>query len=698
MKNIPVLSTSYPNWSWSEARGNASAETVAKAYEAITTEGLCSDFSREVWNNVVGIVADLIDALKAAGNDIDWDDSYSSLADCQINKQYGALTANIFNAVRCNIDNIASTGWKWSYATSDPGFIGRVNFIGVATAGENADILYGWYIEELVRKLNVTIDILKDEANLKNCIGPIKSMTNAPVGIYVGYAPKLVFQDAIRSNTNPILNRPGAAPLTVRNISEFNPDVSLYGGRAGILLFDNPSKSSVAVPFPDLVPTAVLELESKSKTKIFADFGDILYAGRMRYTESALSKAAAELYVSNIYFLTSGVKDFSYTQSTLARGYAKYFNTAEISTSNIGATVTRNPARILNSDIYEKTTLHSKLDNIGVKGLRANPMGATKSKHFAEVSKAYSLVFLSHLQSGTSYPTDIVMVAPKAKRIDPVEILSFTDTLGTIVSFRPQLVESQILDGSISEGTIIQLPPELFSAESLENSTYCAEIDTSMGWLLSSETLETSLQESLLDYRLPELLDSNVFDYSEYAGDVVSLQSFGMSCKDALEMSTHASTLFLASVAPIYSENVSNSISFADIIKVLPIYILVESVSRDISSAQLVLGSIKYLFSEQMVQSHEVSSLDKVESLPLEFGDISNTISTGVINLGFVSSIESTEIGRSSTSATLTFKDVEPAEIWYDPIQTEHNLYIRSAHPQQQIGENVHLELSVTNN
>ena len=75
-----------------------------------------------------------------------------------MNYAYEDLTAARFNALRYNT---RYNSWSWAMNPSLPGYVGRDNFIGIGSVGENnADVVYGRYFLELAERLNLVIGII----------------------------------------------------------------------------------------------------------------------------------------------------------------------------------------------------------------------------------------------------------------------------------------------------------------------------------------------------------------------------------------------------------------------------------------------------------------------------------------------------------------------------------------------------------
>lgn len=167
--NIPVLPGDYPPWSWSETNGHASDAQTRAAYEAISEKGATAQFSHIVWNDLVDSIYNV---LQTAG--VAWDDTDATYADTKM-PTGGIFTATMFNSARRNIGQVFSWDWQWDYDPVGPklvpwdqpsvGYTGRLDMRGVSEVGyAGADLVYGWYIWELTRRLNLLIAMLSDTA------------------------------------------------------------------------------------------------------------------------------------------------------------------------------------------------------------------------------------------------------------------------------------------------------------------------------------------------------------------------------------------------------------------------------------------------------------------------------------------------------------------------------------------------------
>lgn len=114
---------------------------------ALFSGGPTGDFRKETWNAIVDTLAL---ALAQAGFSFD-------PAACRITQSYGPLTAEAFNRVVAAMTLPAPLRWAWENREDFPGYVGRRAF-------EKGEAVYAAYLWELVRRLNLLLDILKNQA------------------------------------------------------------------------------------------------------------------------------------------------------------------------------------------------------------------------------------------------------------------------------------------------------------------------------------------------------------------------------------------------------------------------------------------------------------------------------------------------------------------------------------------------------
>lgn len=150
---LPALDSSFALFNWS---------SWPNSYDALVPGGLTEYFEKDCWN---AIVSKLSDALETAG--ASWDADYTTVSETLMSAPYDGLSAEMFNSVRYNIHKLIPLAWAWAKLPSFRGYVGREDFKGVAGVGEKAaDDVYPEYFKELVRRLNLFIEILRETADL----------------------------------------------------------------------------------------------------------------------------------------------------------------------------------------------------------------------------------------------------------------------------------------------------------------------------------------------------------------------------------------------------------------------------------------------------------------------------------------------------------------------------------------------------
>lgn len=144
---IPAIPGDYPLYDWSDWQQSRNALAPG-----IKTK----QFQIAAWN---AIVDGLANAITAAGQE--WDTTYTTAAGAKITVSDPKLYAAKFNSVRLNIDRQMHLDWPWAVRTDSRGYVGREDFQGRQDAGKACDKVYPEYILELVRKLNLLLEIMR---------------------------------------------------------------------------------------------------------------------------------------------------------------------------------------------------------------------------------------------------------------------------------------------------------------------------------------------------------------------------------------------------------------------------------------------------------------------------------------------------------------------------------------------------------
>lgn len=253
MEKLPILRADFPEFDWKTESEIASAADKVLAYTAATTKGQCADFHRSVWNEMVVLFSE---ALEETG--LKWNEEYATYIGTCILVQYGALTAQKFNSFRLNLDTIAPTGWKWVFQRNIEGYTGRKNFFGVTERGSDADTLYGWYMVEMARKLNLTLRIMKNKADFSEFISSLQSISKTDADGIALPSAQIFVHHAAKS----LMNANGIAlPSSPMGVS--HSGIS----RTDALLYPAPSR---AISLGEITKTAEKADLIVKKSKIFS--------------------------------------------------------------------------------------------------------------------------------------------------------------------------------------------------------------------------------------------------------------------------------------------------------------------------------------------------------------------------------------------------------------------------------------------
>ena len=144
---IPAIPEDYSLYDWSDWQ---------KSRDALAPGVKTKQFQIAAWN---AIVDSLADAITAAGQT--WDSAYTTAAGAKITVSDRKLYAAKFNSVRLNIDRQMHLDWPWAVRTDSRGYVGREDFQGRQDVGKACDKVYPEYILELVRKLNLLLEIMR---------------------------------------------------------------------------------------------------------------------------------------------------------------------------------------------------------------------------------------------------------------------------------------------------------------------------------------------------------------------------------------------------------------------------------------------------------------------------------------------------------------------------------------------------------
>lgn len=282
LKDIPVLSSDHPLYDWSDYQSSR---------DALVSGTPTRHFAKEAWN---AIVDSLNDALTAAG--LAWDPVHTTAEGAKITEPNGKLTAAKFNSIRSNIDGPAPLGWAWADRENFRGYVGRENFYGRASHGRRSDSVYPEYIIELVRKLNLLIEIMRGTAMIEEVEAQQISALTFDIDIPVRPSAPIEASCNARSIHKAEVDSRPSAPMEASQLSSSLVSAEVRTGKAVevsayvripyMVRAEGRSKPSIPVtPEPQLMHSAV-------SAEAFAVDPDKLVPVSASYNAAVLAQAA----------------------------------------------------------------------------------------------------------------------------------------------------------------------------------------------------------------------------------------------------------------------------------------------------------------------------------------------------------------------------------------------------------------------
>lgn len=313
IEQLPLLPSTWAEWDWTKSNGESTATQMEQGYNALLNQGLCSSFSRFIWNDLVDSVVAVLDT---AG--LTWDSTYCGASDCKISAALGSLTATMFNSVALNVHRFGFIAWKWAMAASTKGYVGRDAFHGYSTHKADADFLYGWYIVELTTKLNRVIQVLKEEADLGELgsifkIEPIidTDLFGAPAGI-------LNYPGIVKSYAPVPLAKAGVIANIVQEYGESHAHSFLRANDPELLTTTYRSKSVLNV-YAEGLRTGAMNYDVPIETISRTALTPLVFVGYMRYITQSRTEIMATVDISNVRDIAGTLVENSFNFGKLSR-------------------------------------------------------------------------------------------------------------------------------------------------------------------------------------------------------------------------------------------------------------------------------------------------------------------------------------------------------------------------------------------
>lgn len=344
LHDIPVLSTDYPVFDW---------DAYPNSLDALVQDGLVSNFPKETWNAIVQV---LEDALNDAG--LSWDSKYTSASEAKITKSHGALYADMVNSVRHNIDHPASLGWAWANNNSFRGYIGREDFKGYSKYGENSDYVYPEYIIELVRKLNLLIELMRYTAKISSIEVNYSSLSSNDVTSFSRPSIPINYEFLCNTLTEIGLFSRKSIPSFVEALSNTLIDKTPLASSGSLSVITNNAISRSQYLFSPYIPTNSIFVPNK--TLIKSSYGISCISGKITDTEVEAikeSKTYCKNELNDSFSVLAEAEGVSHTFTNVGASYTPplLMEFQESSKSSADAEVLSQETEFVNVETIAKT-------------------------------------------------------------------------------------------------------------------------------------------------------------------------------------------------------------------------------------------------------------------------------------------------------------------------------------------------------
>ena len=269
--DIPILPSDFALFDWADWPDSKAA---------LVSGGYTHNFQKECWNAIVDRLAK---ALDAAG--IQWDSLYAPVSATRITQAYGDLYAAVFNSVRHNIDSPMPFGWQWANNPDFRGYVGREDFRGVDPYGESgADDVYAEYILELVRKLNVLIQVMRAGDIVAYVSGHGQASVGYDESFRLGKSASFSYRKAFDLSNSEAQIRAGRAAMIIPYDAsvQIGSSAMLRRGSSEILrsTVKNLTRSALLIEKASSAPIKIDEtVTGKSRALIFPGIPRFISAG-----------------------------------------------------------------------------------------------------------------------------------------------------------------------------------------------------------------------------------------------------------------------------------------------------------------------------------------------------------------------------------------------------------------------------------
>lgn len=514
-----LLEETYPLWDWQASNGQATALQTSLAYNAITNGGLCIDFSKLVWNDIVDSTNKLLIAIGKQ-----WDNKYLSVANSKIPND-GILTAAMFNSVRHNIEQAMFTTWAWEFDYTRIGHVGRNDFRGVSQTNI-PDNVYGWYIAELVRKFNICVEVFRGTYDVTELTYVNASNTNVAAALPIDFSIKLKPTVADNSVTNvesllkaiPLISLPSFTKESETTL------ITNFYARESIKLGAINKSSLMIVSELDKIPSIPMRRIYNSESNLIFDMpvaqaknmeGVYIsesqletrlivsaWLNRMKAVSNAITNVKASLDRKDSIVMASVENSLSYCMLRLtAKDMLEINDSEEVVASKVKAELVRlNPA-VFSTQLLSESNVVSTIVKIEPAVAQMNLESATKVN-----CMFVALPFDSHtiIEEAASYNKALLFALERILLQDTIKSASSANVILAVT--KSEYITIIEASKSNDKSALITINPEYIDVSIESNSFIISEIKNISSFPISIKGLGTSSLVSMLRYSSPTLL------------------------------------------------------------------------------------------------------------------------------------------------------------------------------------------------
>ena len=429
LQTVPVLPEDYPLFDW---------DWWPRSYAALAPGIPTTRFEKDCWNNIVDTLAA---AMEEAGLDFYRSDEGFSPEDIHITGgRYGVLTAEKMNDLIWAMDDLYPFEWPWINDYKHPGAVNHWDFrdhgfFGKRTNNkEKANVLYAQYILDVVDRLNLLIQLMRDNYPYHNNVkAKLVSESIRSVGLRRGVAGVISRKMLIPLLVSSKLRSGKGVPQTVQHIShlqgDFRPEL-LHAAPLQIPLismryqFDveirRPAPARLALPGVILRTNPVVALDPTRP--VDCSFAFLLHSASDAQSDQILAVATS-----------AALRSLSRSQTELQQGLITESEATVISTSGSQAEVISRGSRTFAAVDLSKSRGTASFGMLKTVETKASLLlRDTRSETTLGTGKGTGLEALPHM--GASDVVMELLTEPSA----PVEVCSDSTTAGSVEILKPR--------------------------------------------------------------------------------------------------------------------------------------------------------------------------------------------------------------------------------------------------------------------